>query len=56
MDVLSRLGIHKGDELLLVETPGGYAVSSYDPHFAKQMESAQKGMATYKNTLRELAK
>ncbi len=55
-DALARLGVHEGDELFLVETPSGYEVTPYDPQFAEQLESAQKGMSAYKNTLRELAK
>lgn len=55
-DALARLGVNEGDELYLVETPGGFEVTPFDPQFAEQLESAQKGMNAYKNTLRELAK
>ncbi len=53
---LTHLGVREGDDLFLVETPNGYEVTPYDPEFEKQLESARKGMAAYKNTLRELAK
>ena len=55
-DALKHLGVREGDEVYLVETPGGYEVTPYDPEFEKQLKSARKGMDAYKNTLRELAK
>ena len=55
-DALSHLGVQEGDELFLVETPNGYEVTPYDPEFEAQLESARKGMAAYRNTLKELAK
>ena len=53
---LARLGVRDGDELNLVETPGGYEVTAFDPEFEKQVEIAEQGMDLYKNALRELAK
>lgn len=55
-ETLAHMGVHEGDELFLVEGPDGYQVTPYDPSFEKQLESARKGMDTYRNTLRELAK
>ena len=55
-ETLAHLGVSEGDELYLVETPSGYEVTPYDPDFEEQLEIARKGMDTYKNTLRELAK
>ncbi len=55
-DALAHLGVREGDELYLVECPGGYEMTPFDPDFEKQLESARKGMDEYKNTLRELAK
>ncbi len=55
-EALAHLGVREGDELFLVEGPDGYKVTPYDPNFEKQIESARKGMDTYRNTLRELAK
>ena len=55
-DTLKHLGVHEGDELFLVETPGGYEITPYDPEFEKQLHSAELGMDAYKNALRELAK
>ena len=55
-ETLTRLGVGEGDTLFLVESPGGYEVTPYDPEFEQQLEIARKGMKAYKNTLRELAK
>ena len=55
-DALSHLGVNEGDELFLVESPGGYEVTPYDPEFETQLAIARKGMKAYRNTLRELAK
>jgi len=55
-EALARLHVGAGDELFLVETPGGYEVTPYDPEFEAQLKSAQKGMRAYRHTLRELAK
>ncbi|QLA17440.1 AbrB/MazE/SpoVT family DNA-binding domain-containing protein [Desulfolutivibrio sulfoxidireducens] len=55
-EVAARLKVKKGDSVYLTETAQGYFVTPYDPEFEAQMESARKGMARYRNALRELAK
>lgn len=55
-ETLARLRVGIGDELFLVETPGGYEVTPYDPEFEAQVSAARKGMRAFRNTLRELAK
>jgi putative addiction module antidote len=55
-EAVARLKVKKGDSVFLTETPGGYAVTPYDPEFEAQMEAAARGMARYRNALRELAK
>ena len=55
-EALARLHVEEGDQLFLVETPTGYEVTAYDPEFEAQLKSAEKGMRSYRNTLRELAK
>jgi putative addiction module antidote len=55
-EALSRLNAKEGDSLYLTEAPDGFRITSADPDFGKQLESAQKIMHRYKNTLRELAK
>jgi putative addiction module antidote len=55
-EVLTKLGVDKGDHLIWSETPEGYRVSAFDPDFQRQLELARKGMRRYRNALRELAK
>ena len=56
-EVLSRLGVAKGDVLYLVETPdGGYRLTPHDPDFVARMEKAEDIMRRYRNTLATLAK
>jgi hypothetical protein len=35
---------------------GAYELTAYDPEFERQMSIAEKGIARYRITLRELAK
>jgi len=55
-EAAARLKIKKGDSVFLTETPNGYVVTPYDPEFETQMAEARRGMAEYRNALRELAK
>lgn len=55
-EAIARLKVKKGDSVFLTETPDGYSLSPYDPDFEAQMMAARKGMAKYRNALRELAK
>jgi putative addiction module antidote len=55
-EMLHRLQVGDGDELLAIETVGGYLVTSYDPEVERQLKVAQKFMAEYEMTLRVLAK
>ena len=55
-EVTARLKVKQGDTVFLTETPDGYSITAYDPEFESQMESARRGMAKYRNALRELAK
>lgn len=56
-ETLARLNVKDGDSLFLTEAPeGSMRISAYDPAFEAQMQAARKGMAKYRNTLRELAK
>ena len=55
-EVAARLKVKKRDSVYLTEIPEGYAVTPYDPEFEAQMESARKGMAQYRNALKELAR
>lgn len=55
-DLIARLNVKEGDSLHIQENQDGINISPYDPEFERQMEVARKGMAKYKNALRELAK
>jgi putative addiction module antidote len=55
-EVAARLKVKQGDSVFLTETPEGYTVTPYDPEFEDQMNAARRGMAQYRNALRELAK
>lgn len=56
-DVLARLGVGEGDELVLIDAPeGDVRISRADDEFARDMEAAEEIMERYKNALAELAK
>ncbi len=55
-EALARFNAKEGDSLFLTEAPDGFRITAGDPNFGKQMESAEKVMRRYRNTLRELAK
>ncbi|MDF1733419.1 MAG: AbrB/MazE/SpoVT family DNA-binding domain-containing protein [Minwuia sp.] len=56
-EVLARLNLAEGDSVFVTEAPdGGMRITPYDPAFEEQMRAAREGMASYRNTLRELAK
>lgn len=54
--VLEHLKVGKGDQVFLVETPGGYLISAHDPDFEKMMHAGEETMQQYRNALKELAK
>jgi putative addiction module antidote len=54
-DVLERLRVSRGDELMVRETPDGIVLSPYDPELARQMEVAEKIMREDREILRKLA-
>jgi putative addiction module antidote len=55
-EALSRLNAGDGDTLYMTESPDGFRITAKDPNFGKLMQSAEKVMRRYRNTLRELAK
>lgn len=54
-DVLERLRVSRGDELMVRETPDGIVLSPYDPELARQMEVAERIMREDRELLRKLA-
>ena len=55
-EMLTRLGLQKGDTVFAVEIPEGVRLTASDPDFAAQMELARKLMKRWRPVLRELAK
>ena len=54
-ELLARLRLEKGDELLALETPDGIRLTVYDPELAAQMEVAERVMREDRAVLRKLA-
>jgi putative addiction module antidote len=54
-DMLERLRVGRGDELMVRETPDGIVLSPYDPELARQMDVAEKIMRKRRNLLKKLA-
>lgn len=55
-EVLSRLGLKKGDIVYLTETPDGYRLTPYNPEFERQMKLAEEIMHDDRDVLRALSK
>ena len=55
-ELLSRLGIGKGDTLHAIETPEGLRLSIAEPDFEAKMEVARQIMKERWAVLRELSK
>ena len=55
-EILSKLGVGKGDTLHAVETADGIRLTTTDPEFEAQMASARRIMKERRSVLRELAK
>ena len=54
-ELLARLRLEKGDELLALETPDGIRLTVYDPTLAEQMEVAERIMRNRRSLLNKLA-
>jgi putative addiction module antidote len=55
--VITRLKIHRGDELYLTDAPdGSLRITPYDPDFEQQITMAEEIMRERRNVLRSLAK
>lgn len=55
-ELLTKLGVERGDTLFATETPDGVMLSVSDPDYEAQMAEAQRLMHKWRNVLRELAK
>ncbi|HKK31667.1 MAG TPA: AbrB/MazE/SpoVT family DNA-binding domain-containing protein [Alphaproteobacteria bacterium] len=54
-DLLERLRVSRGDELMVLETPDGIKLTAFDPEFAEKMDAAEKIMRKRRDLLRRLA-
>lgn len=55
-ELLARLGLIQGDEVIVTETPDGFKISRTEPVFERGLEIARQAMKTYRTALKELAK
>ncbi|MBS3745353.1 MAG: AbrB/MazE/SpoVT family DNA-binding domain-containing protein [Wenzhouxiangellaceae bacterium] len=54
-DLLERLRVSRGDELMVLETPDGIRLTVFDPEFSRQMDVAERIMREDRDLLRKLA-
>jgi len=54
-ELLEKLRVQRGDELMVLETPDGITLTPFDPEFARQMEVAERVMREDRDLLRKLA-
>jgi putative addiction module antidote len=55
-EVLARLKVEKGDTLFVTDTPGGIALTPYDPALDEQLALGREFMREYRDTFHQLAK
>ncbi|MFN0219705.1 MAG: AbrB/MazE/SpoVT family DNA-binding domain-containing protein [Hyphomicrobium sp.] len=55
-ELLTRLGLQQGDEVIVTEAPDGFKVSKGVDDLERGMEIARKAMKTYSAALTKLAK
>lgn len=54
-EILEKLRVRRGDELMVLETPDGITLSPFNPEFAAQMEVAERIMREDRDLLKKLA-
>jgi putative addiction module antidote len=55
-ELLARLNLAQGDEVIVTETPEGLRLTRKNPDFEASMRIVDDIMREYRETLRELAK
>ncbi len=55
-ELLARLNLEQGDEVIVSEGPEGFSVTSYTDDDEETMRIAREVMKEYRNTLKALAK
>ncbi len=54
-ELLEKLRVERGDELMVLETPDGITLTPFDAVFAAQMDVAERIMREDRDLLRKLA-
>lgn len=54
-ELLEKLRVSRGDELMVHETPDGIVLSPFNAEFSRQMDVAEKIMREDRDLLRKLA-
>ena len=54
--MLERLKVGEGDELVAIETPVGYLLTTYDPDVEEELNLGREFMSKYRETFKALAK
>lgn len=54
-ELLEKLRVQRGDELMVLETPDGITLTPYNPVFAAQLAVAERVMRGDRDLLRKLA-
>jgi len=55
-DLLERLDLNVGDELVVRPSKDGFELSPYDQDFEKKIRALRRSRRKYRNAYRELAK
>jgi putative addiction module antidote len=55
-EILTRMKVRKDDSVFLIETPGGYLLTPYDPEVEQQLNIGREFMVKYRESFRALAK
>lgn len=54
-ELLVKLRVQRGDELMVLETPDGITLTPYNAEFSQQMDVAERIMREDRDLLRKLA-
>ena len=55
-EMLERLKVDEGDELVAIETPVGYLLTTHDPDVEEELKLGREFMSKYRETFKALAK
>jgi len=54
-EILDKLGVDRGDTLMVIETPYGIVLTPKGPEFGAQMEAAERVIREDRDALRRMA-